>query len=110
MTDETYNGWKNYPTWCVNMWLSNDEGMYNEALERTQAAMESSTPNVLTGGTTVRYDVAEDLKTWVRDVDDDGGLSPILNGFASDLYSYALQCVDWYEIADAWIEQVTENA
>lgn len=30
--DTTYNGWKNYPTWCVNLWLSNDEGLYNETL------------------------------------------------------------------------------
>jgi hypothetical protein len=25
MTDR-YNGWTNYETWCVNLWLSNDEG------------------------------------------------------------------------------------
>jgi hypothetical protein len=24
----SYNGWKNWQTWNVNLWLSNDEGMY----------------------------------------------------------------------------------
>lgn len=27
----TYNGWKNYETWNVNLWLNNDEGLYDLA-------------------------------------------------------------------------------
>ena len=27
--DTTYNGWKNYETWNVILWLDNDEGLYN---------------------------------------------------------------------------------
>lgn len=28
-----YNGWKNYETWNVALWLGNDEGLYNMARE-----------------------------------------------------------------------------
>ena len=31
MTSETYNGWANYETWNVALWLGNDERMYNFA-------------------------------------------------------------------------------
>ena len=31
LTDTTYNGWTNYETWNVALWLGNDEGLYNLA-------------------------------------------------------------------------------
>lgn len=30
-TDKTYNGWANYETWNVALWLQNDYGLYSFA-------------------------------------------------------------------------------
>ena len=31
MTTATYNGWANYETWNVALWIQNSEGLYNIA-------------------------------------------------------------------------------
>ena len=31
--NDTYNGWRNYETWNVALWIGNDEGLYNTVLE-----------------------------------------------------------------------------
>ena len=31
MTDTQYNGWTNYETWNVALWIGNDEFLYNTA-------------------------------------------------------------------------------
>jgi hypothetical protein len=112
MSDEGYNGWKNYPTWAVNLWLANDEGLYREALERTEEEMASSRSAraklerpYWTEEESYRFHVADMLKDWVTDE-----LAPDLGAsFASDLLGYALGEVEWHDIADAWIESVNDQ-
>ena len=108
MTDKvTYNGWKNYPTWAVHLWLTNDEGLYRASLDVVESYrmnVESYRMNAgLTGSE--RAHVADGLREWVC-----GELAPDLGAtFAADLLGYALDSVDWFEIADSFLEDVNED-
>ena len=109
MTDETYNGWTNYPTWCVNLWLANDRGLYEETIERTRAVIadEHPTSTVWTVEESRRFNVADAIESWVEDLTDDD--SDDGAGLTVDLLGWALGHVNWHEIADAWIEVSGED-
>ena len=69
MTDNTYNGWRNRETWCVNIWFMDgiDEPMSADQIESmvTEAVYEA--------------------------------LEGSMSGFLSDMID--LQCIDWEELA-----------
>ena len=103
MSEQGYNGWKNYPTWCVNLWLSNDEALYRETLARAKGAQaaEPYVKDVPGWSLDTAAWLARDLKEWVRNE-----LAPDLGAtFAADLLGYAFDEVDWYEIAEAWLSE-----
>jgi hypothetical protein len=112
MSDETYNGWSNYETWAVGMWLDGNytgQGTYDAATEIVRANL---------GGTHERYDVKTALQDWFESENDIGEIPARFRceirisrtGIHSDLLGAALSSVDWYELADAWIENAREAA
>ena len=122
MSDETYNGWKNYPTWAVNLWLENDRGLYETALEIANEEYDDA-PNctqvrdgIWTLGEARRFNLADHYREWVEEMGvsvDSGHTYPVSGqptGFAADLFGWALEQVDWHEIAAAWLGNREEIA
>ncbi len=81
MSESTgYNGWSNYETWLVALWLNNDQASYN-ALEALKAGDESE------------HRKAESLEELVREL---YVFEPI--GVVADLVNAAFGRVNWVEI------------
>ena len=78
MTDKKHSGWTNYETWNVNLWLSNDEGLYQALLKAVKDG--------------------QSIEEFVRDMAEASG------GKFGDLCEVCLNRVNWQEIADLWKE------
>lgn len=94
MTDNTYNGWANYETWNVNLWIQNDEGLYGfvrDGLESILEACDNDWDNVCL---TV-------LKELVHDA--------FAGHHTPDGVSLFSEEIDWDEISDALLEIAEGN-
>jgi len=78
-----YNGWSNYETWLVALWLNNDEASYN-ALEALKKKAGSD------------YSKAEQLEELTRELYE---FEP--TGLVADLVNASFGWVDWMEIVTA---------
>lgn len=101
-----YQGWRNYPTWCVALWFGNDEPLYRSALEATREAIASATEDPDAEPAIVDRDAAiGELASWIEDQTGELAESGLnLAGMLGDLLTWALAYVDWREIAGSWID------
>ena len=94
MTEKTYNGWTNYETWNVALWIDNDYGLYRlkndcrpaDGPDQSYAPDDATTPS---GGWTAR-----DVEEFVREIFPNG--TPDMNT------NWELELVDYDELADDW--------
>jgi hypothetical protein len=96
MTDNTYNGWTNWETWIVNVWMDNDQKLYEYfgdiAREEVLKDKESATYKL---STTLR----EQFDEW----------TPEIEGLYLDLLNGAMREINWHEIAGHLVERVEEE-
>lgn len=101
---DEYNGYPNYETWCVSLWMDNDEGDYRywqETAKETYADAQGD--QYSTREQVARRELTDKLK----DLHEERAQEA--NGDASvltDLINAALGVVDWRHIAENLLEQV----
>jgi hypothetical protein len=102
MCNKSYNGYTNYETWNVGLWIDNEQGSYNYVYSLASECFEDAEED--------RYNskeenaiikLAEQIKNYVEEMnpltDDTSLFSGLLNA--------ALGEVDWYDIAETWIKE-----
>jgi hypothetical protein len=103
----SYNGWKNYETWCVNLWLSNDEGTYNHCRSlaaecRDEAPVDQRVKDgIWPEADATKFLLSDCLKEFVEEQNPLNGQATMF----SDLLNAALSEVDWHEVAEAFLEE-----
>lgn len=100
--ERTYNGWTNYETWNVKLWMDNDEGSYFYWEEAAQDAFDNADGET---GEEKRDnavgDLSRQIEREIKDAAPDLGASTY-----ADLLGTALSEVNWYEIAESLLDDV----
>lgn len=99
MDDKTYNGWSNYETWAMALWIDNDEGSYHAARELVREAIDDIEESHV-------VEAADALKNWQEEVMYDWEPDAAL--VFTDLLHAAFSEVDWYEVAQHYVDEMAE--
>jgi hypothetical protein len=96
MVDNTYNGWTNWETWIVNVWMDNDQKLY-------EYYREVAREEVLKDKESATYKLSITLR---KQFDE---WAPEIEGLYLDLLNGAMREINWREIARHLIEAVEEE-
>ena len=102
MTDK-YNGWTNYETWKVKLWIDNEQSSseyWNESARDIFG--ESRGRHSLSNSDVARHDLADRLKD---EVEESNPLADDASMY-SDLLGAAISEVNWSEIANNLLIEV----
>lgn len=94
MGDDKYGGWENRETWALNLWLSNDEGLYNLVKERL---------NEIDSSKKFEHELWDGLEELVDELKEEAENNKELKKMFDDVGS--LWRVNWEEIAKAFMEE-----
>lgn len=102
---DTYNGWANYQSWAIALWIDNDSSLYTDARQMAADALsepsEAADLRFRTPRQIAQCRLASRLKEMVEEsvpAENDGTLF-------GDLIAHSLGCADWREIADHYLDE-----
>lgn len=104
MNHKEYNGWFNYETWLVKLWIDNEEGSSRYWDETAQEVYdESSADRSFTRDERAALTLSDRLKDEFEEA------QPEVTGFWADLLNAAMSEVNWHEIAEHYVADVEKE-
>ena len=109
MTEKTYNGWSNYETWAVSLWLDNERTSYDYWREQAEQHRQKAPTchQVLDGIWTAAEATKFNLADQLNEVEDGVPLSEA--SMYTDLLNASLAEVNWHEIAEHLLADTVEQ-
>lgn len=109
MSDEKYNGWSNYETWCCNLWLTNDAGDDEMLREWAQECYNNAEADqYFTRLERATLDLSDKIKDYIEESQDEF-MSHQQTGMFTDLLNSAVSAIDYHEIAEGFMEDVDQE-
>lgn len=96
-----YNGWTNYETWNVKLWLDNEQSTQEMCAEYAREAWSNAEGNRYSSRSQVaRAALSESIKAFVEDN------APQVESMYADLLNAAMSEVNYREIANSFLEEM----
>lgn len=106
MTKKEYNGWYNYETWAVKLWMDEDSEYFTE---NAQAIYDAAKPSrSFTKLEQATLDLAESYKQH-HEESVEHTLNGMQSGFIVDLLNAAMSEINWHEIAASILEGIEQE-
>lgn len=99
--EKGYNGWANYETWLVSLWMDQDSDYWNS--EAHQFYEFAKSDGTFTREERSTLDLADLAKEFHAET------APEINGVYADLVNASLGEVRWYEIAKHYINEIVSS-
>ena len=111
---QKYNGWTNYETWNVKLWMDNEEPSYRYWREAAQEAYDNAEAQESDGGRVIftrEESATHAIRERMKDEYEQASCDLLERSSATasvwaDLLGAALSEVNWHEIAEHLIEDV----
>lgn len=111
MSDDTYNGWRNYETWNIALWMDNEYTDYKYWQARAADHLTAEAMNERQAAYNLADEMKETHEEYLQDawelIENDlrNGCVP---GWMKDISTNSLALVDWNSIAKYKIEDAME--